>query len=436
MAEASGRPAIKLPGVLRSPAVGGFALMALGAASCGGAAAPSGSSGPSGTVNVGLLAEFSGARASLGPAKLQGLQLAAQQIEAAGGCDGHHINIDEVDGPDPVDTATGLRKALASDNLSLVIGPDVNSYQTALPIMEQAKMVNFTYIGTPGVYSAQHWAYSFRSGPSDAFVGAAMVYAAHLKGYQKIAIALSSDQGSQDLVPSMKAMAEHEGMTIVANVSVPINVTSYAGYVADVVNSHPDGVLFQMTTASDAGAWSGAWQHQGGAGIPLIGSDFTATGQYVQALGASFAEAHLTSAIPALAVNDAAGTAFLSDFKAKFGATPAVYAPHFFDSLVVACLAMDQAHSTDPSVYVKDVTNVTDPAAGHTAVYSYADGYKLIKEGKQIKYYGVGGPMTFTPSHSVTGPYQVVRTDAQGNTTVLANITAQALAPGIGPGTE
>ncbi len=409
---------------------GVVAVAALAAVACG-SSAVSRSAAPSGTVNVGLLAEFSGARASLGPAKLQGLELAVQQIDAAGGCDGHRINIDEIDGPDPVDTVTSLRKALASDNLSVVIGPDVNSYQTALPILEQAKMVNFTYIGTPGVYSSHHWTYSFRTGPSDAFVGAAIVYYAKQQGYKRLAIVLSSDQGSQDLVPSMRKMAAHEGLDIVANVDVPVNVTSYAGYVADVLNAHPDAVLFQMTTAGYAGQWSVQWQHQGGTDIPVIGSDFTATGQYVQAMGPSYTEAHMVSVVPALAVNDAAGAAFLSDFKNKFGTTPPVYAPHFFDGLMVACLAMDMAGSTNPSVYVKDVTKVTQPGPGHTTVYNYAQGYKLLREGKGIKYYGVGGSMTFSADHSVTAPYQVVRTDAQGNSTVLANISAQALAPGL-----
>lgn len=405
------------------------AALAAAVAGCGSAPASTGSQKPTGTINIGLLAEFSGARASLGPAKLQGIQLAIQDIDAAGGCDGHKVNVSEIDGPDPVDTVTSLRKALAGQNLTLVIGPDVNSYQTALPIMEGAKMVNFTYIGTPGVYSSQHWTYSFRSGPSDAFVGAAMMHYAAMKGYKKVAIVLSADQGSQDLVPSMKKMAKHDGVQIVANEDVPINVTSYAGYVTSVVNAHPDAVLFQMTTAGYAGQWSAEWQHEGGTAIPLIGSDFTATGQYVQAMGASFAEAHMVSAVPALAVNDAAGQAFLKAFQNKFGTTPPVYAPHFYDSLVVACLAMDAANSTNPVTYVKYITKVTTPGSGHTTVYSYADGYKLLRQGKQIKYYGVGGSMTFAPDHAVTAPYQVVRTDAQGNTTVLANIAAQELAP-------
>jgi branched-chain amino acid transport system substrate-binding protein len=401
---------------------------------CGSSGGGSSSSGSGGTVNVGLLAEFSGARATLGPAKLQGMELAAQVIQAAGGCDGKKIKIDEIDGPDPVDTQTNLTHALALDNLSLVVGPDVNSFTTALPTMEAAKMVNFTYIGTPGVYSATHYAYSYRSGPSDAFVGAAMAYEAYLKGYKRIAIAISSDIGGQDLIPSIKAEAKSLGLTIVANESIPISITTYAGYIRAILNAKPDAVLFQLTTAGDAGPWASQWQADGGTNIPVIGSDFTAAGPYVQAMGVSYTEKHLVSAIPALAVNGSYGTAFINAFTKKFNTTPPIYASHFYDSTMIACLAMDMAHSTQPSVYNKYILQVTQPVPGATTVYTYAQGYKLVKEGKRIKYYGVGGSMTFTPDHSVTGPYQVVTTAANGNTTVLANIPADELQAGASAG--
>jgi ABC-type branched-subunit amino acid transport system substrate-binding protein len=417
----------------RLPTAGFAVLSLLAIAGCGSSSGSSAGSG-GGKVNIGLLAEFSGARATLGPAKLQGMEYGAQLINAAGGCDGKTVKIDEIDGPDPVDTQTNLTHALALDNLSLVVGPDVNSYTTALPTMESDKMVNFTYIGTPGVYSSAHYAYSYRSGPSDAFVGAAMAYYAHVKGYKRIAIAISSDIGGQDLIPSIKAEAKSFGLTIVANESIPISITTYAGYIKAILNAKPDAVLFQLTTAGDAGPWATQWQADGGTNIPIIGSDFTAAGPYVQAMGVSYTEKHLVSAIPALAVSGSYGAAFVNGFTKKFNTTPPIYASHFYDSMMIACLAMDMAHSTTPSVYNSDILKVTQPVPGATTVYTYAQGYKLIKEGKRIKYYGVGGSMTFTPDHSVTGPYQVVTTAANGNTTVLTNIAADKLQAGASAG--
>ncbi|MGH9088866.1 MAG: ABC transporter substrate-binding protein [Acidimicrobiales bacterium] len=408
---------------------------------CGGASTASGSTttsssgastapSPKGTVQVGLLAEFSGTRATLGPEKLQGMQLAAQAIDKAGGCDGRTVAISEIDAPDPVDTTTSIDQALSSKSLSLIVGPDVNSYQTALPTLEKAKMVNFSYLGTPGEYTSQHWNYSFESVPSDAFDGAAMAYYAKVAGYKKVAVVLDATQGSEDLLPSIEKMAKHDGTKIVTKSIIPESAPSYSGYIQKVIAAHPQAVLFQLSTNALAGEWSSEWQQAGGTKIPLIGSTFTAAGAYIQAMG-TFAVTHLVSAVAALAANNKAGTAFLKKFTQQFHTTPPVYASHFYDALTVACLAMDQAKSTKPTVYAKDVTKVTSPGAGKTVVYTYAKGYQLIRQGKGIKYYGVSGPMTYNANHEVTAPYQIVKTDAKGSTTLVKNISATALAPGV-----
>jgi len=403
-----------------------LSIVALAMAVACGASSSTQSSTP---INVGLVAEFTGPRAALGPAKLQGMQLAADEINAAGGVLGHKVKIVPIDSPDPVDTVTALRKALATNNLKMVVGPDVNSYQTALPILEQDKMVNFTFIGTPGVYIQHHWTYSFRTSASDAFVGTAMTYYAHEKGYQRIALVFDAEEGSQSLVPAIQAVAKSLGMTIVANEDIPQNITSNAGYIEQVVNAHPDAMLYQEGTADMAGFFFKQWKQLGIPDLPIIGSDFTANADYVNAIGADFAKAHLTSIIPSLGDNTPAGTYFLDKFRAKYNSTPQLYAPHFYDGLIIGALAMIDANSTDPSVYVKDVMDVTSDAPGHQVVYTFAEGAKLLREGKKIKYSGAGGPMTYNSIHTVTGPYQAVQVTPSGETTVIANISAKALLP-------
>lgn len=398
---------------------------------CGSGSAGSSSSGSSGPINIALVAEFTGPRAALGAAKLQGMQLAVQEVNAAGGVLGHQVNVIPVDAPDPVDTVPAIRKMLATSNVSMVVGPDVNSYQNALPIFEQQKMVNFTYIGTPGVYITRKWAYSFRTAPSDAFVGAAMVEYAHEKGYKNVAIVLDAEEGSQSLLPTLTSAAHGLGINIVAQPSIPTSVPSYAGYVSQIVNAHPDAMLFQMSTASASGAFFKQFQQLAGSALsmPIIGSDFTANADVVNAMGASYAASHLTSIIPSLGADDQAGKAFLAAYQAKYNTAPKLYAPHFFDGFIVGCLAMEKAGSILPADYVKDILPVTSTASGHQVVYSYADGVAAIKAGKEIKYSGAGGPMTYNDIHTVTGPFQAVSTDSQGNETVIANIAADALTP-------
>lgn len=398
-------------------------------AGCGTSTSSSGT--PSGPLNVALVAEFTGPRAALGAAKLQGMQLAAAEVNKAGGINGQQIAVDPVDAPDPVDTVPAIRKVLATDNVKLVVGPDVNSYQNALPIFEQQKMVNFTYIGTPGVYTQKQWKYSFRTAPSDAFVGAAMVEYAHQKGYKNVAAVFDAEEGSQSLVPAVTAAAKTLGINIVAQPSIPTNVPSYAGYISQIVSAKPEAMLFQMSTAAASGTFFKQFQQLAGsaADIPVIGSDFTANADFVNALGPQYAAAHLESVIPSLGTKTEAGKHFLDAYTAKFNAAPKLYAPHFYDGFIVGCLAMVAANSTDPSVYVNKVLDVTSTASGHQVVYTFAEGLAALKAGKQIKYSGAGGPMTYNAIHTVTGPFQAVKTDAQGNETVTADISADSLAP-------
>ena len=80
-------------------------------------------------------------------------------------------------------------------------------------------------------------------------------------------------------------------------------------------------------------------------------------------------------------------------------------------------------------MYVNKVLDVTCTASGHQVVYPFADGLAALKAGKQIKYSGARGPMTYNAIHTVTGPFQAVKTDAQSNETVTADISADSLAP-------
>ena len=381
------------------------------------------------TVNVGLTAEFTGPRSALGAAKLQGLQLGVDEINAAGGVLGHQVKIVTVDAPDPVDTVPAVRKMLATDNVSLVIGPDVNSYQNALPIFEQAKMVNFTYIGTPGVYTQKQWQYSFRTAASDAFVGAAMVLYASQKGYKKIALVLDAEEGSQSLVPSITKTAAALGITIVAQPAVPTNVTSYAGYITQVLNAKPDAMLFSFTTSEASGFFFKQWQSLGGGNLPIIGSDFTSNADFSKAVGADYAAANVVSVVPSLGTTSPAGTRFLAAFQAKFNQPPRLYAAHFYDGLMVGMLAMVAACSSDPSVYVNSVLDVTTPGTDRTVVYTYADGVKALLAGNKIKYSGAGGEMVYNAIHTTAGPYQIVKVDPAGNLTVVGDISEQSLAP-------
>lgn len=424
----------------RRAAAAAAALSITVLASCGGfptatastapsaSAAASAAATPGGTLNVGLIASLAGQFAANGTSKLEGAKAAVAEINAAGGILGRQVNIIPVDTRnDPVDAVPAARKMLATDNVSLVLGFSVADYQNALPIVDQDKMVSFTYIGSPSI-DHKLFPYSFRMQPSDAVVGAAMAYYAKQKGYKKLALVFDAVEGAQDLIPPIEEAAKVLGLEVVAKPSVPVNVTSYESEILQIVNAKPDAMLMQLQP-QEAGTFFNQLQGLGGDKIPVIGSDLTAAPEWIKAIGAARAATQLTSIIPSSGATGPAGQTFLKTYQQLFSHPPRTFSSHFYDAMNVGALAMVDAKSIDPKVYVNSIVDVTTPGPDKTVVYTYADGLKLLQQGKKIKYYGAGSPMTFNKFHCVTGSFEAVKASADGKTSITADITADALDP-------
>jgi len=316
---------------------------------------------------------------------------------------------------------------LALDNVSGVLGLAAPDYPDALPILNQAKMVSFTHIGDPSL-DTKKMPYSFRSQPSDAVVGTAMAYYASTKHYKKVAIALDATQGSQTLLAPMLSALKKLHIKVVSNVTLPVSAGSYVAEIQHILSSHPQAIMIQTAQTDQAGTFGTEIQQQGGGNIPVIGSDLTAAADWVQAVGPAYDQRQVTSVIPANSGGPGQGL-FLRTFTSLFHKGPQDVAPNMYDSLNVMALAMDAAHSNVPTKYVRYVTKVTTPGPGVTTVYSYAQGYRLLKQGKSIKYYGVASPMTFTKFHTVSGAFQAVKTSVNGAQRTLAKIPATKLDP-------
>lgn len=394
------------------------------APSTGSAAAASPTAAP--PVNVSLIAALTGPFAANGTSKLEGAKTAIEEINKAGGILGRQVSISTVDTKnDPVDAVPAARQMLAAGNVNLVLGFSVTDYQNALPIVNAAKMVSFTYIGSPSIDHTL-FPYSFRMQPSDAVVGAAMAYYAKQKGYTKLALVFDAAEGAQDLIPPIEAAAKTLGLTIVAKPSVPVNVTSYEGEILEVLRAKPDAMLMQLQP-QEAGTFFSQLEGLGGQTIPIVGSDLTAAPEWIKAIGAARAARQLISIIPSSGASGPAGQTFLATYQGLFNHPPRTFSSHFYDAMNVAALAMVAAKSTDPQVYVKSIPDVTTPGSDHQVVYNYADGAKLLAQGKKIKYFGAGSPMIFNQFHDVTGSFEAIQATADGKTTVLSEIPGDAL---------
>ena len=146
-----------------------------------------------------------------------------------------------------------------------------------------------------------------------------------------------------------------------------------------------------------------------------------------QGMGLSTASQLLTG-MQAATPSGPAFQQFLSVYKTVHGtANYLPSSPSVYDGVVIAALAMTLAHSTDPTVWNKDVLKVSNPPG--VQCYTYPSCVKLIKEGKKINYQGASGPEDFNQYHNSFGSgWTVVKWTTSGSLVPVYTVPPSVIA--------
>jgi branched-chain amino acid transport system substrate-binding protein len=130
-------------------------------------------------VKVGALYPFSGALALLGQESYRGLELAVNEINAAGGLNGEKIQIIKADAVDPTQ-AVSETKRLTSANVAAVFGSYASGISYAATTVSELAGVPYFELGaTAHKITTRNYKYLFRSNPNTALYGVSVVNALH-----------------------------------------------------------------------------------------------------------------------------------------------------------------------------------------------------------------------------------------------------------------
>jgi ABC-type branched-subunit amino acid transport system substrate-binding protein len=397
-------------------------------AACGGGSSTNGTIAS--PVKVGLPSGYTGNFPAYGTYWLDGATVASTLINQNGGILGAQVQlVPEDTGGDTVDGVTAVRQLLAK-GINVSVGLAALDYADALPILNKAQMVSFTHIGSPAIDNLTQ-PYSFSLGPSDAVEGAAFVYYAHQMGYKRIALLFDSSVGAQTFPPTVMHAASVLGLQIVANPAMPAVAPSYTSEIEQIVAAKPDVVISQ-TEPVQAGLFFSEWSKLGGSNIPMIVSDEDLSTTWGVAAGAAeIASGHVTGIESLATISGSAGAVFSNEYTQLFAVGYGYAAVYAYDGVNIAALAMEAAHSSDPTVYVKYVNQVTDLGSGKTTCFTYATCSALLKAGTKIKYQGLASPDVYNQYHRVTadfGAYTPPTTNS-GQPVQVAVIPGTALVP-------
>jgi ABC-type branched-subunit amino acid transport system substrate-binding protein len=364
----------------------------------------------SGHVGYGVLSCFTGTLASLGASMLQGSQVAQKVINDAGGVVGKQLDLTHADTQcDEADAVPAVRKLLASDNVTGIIGPETQEIAAVTPIVNAAKIPT-EFQGGSTDFDKNANQYLWRSSPSDSQLGVAMSLYAQKKGYKTAALLFYSDIAAQTFAKPITATWQKLGGTIVANTTVAPDQTSYRTQVQDIINTHPD-VIFTQTDAATAAVIFQNFKELDNLAIPIVGTDITGGDDYLKAITYPVAHDHLTSVYGTNATGAAADN-FSKAFTAQNGssAQPLANANYAYDAVISLALAMDKAGTTDGPAVIAAMKQVTNPPG--TTCDTYSDCLKGIKAGNKIKMDGASGDLIYNDFNNVFGPYGAFQADA------------------------
>jgi branched-chain amino acid transport system substrate-binding protein len=232
---------------------------------------------------IGVSEPLSGAASSLGVPVTEGIELAADAINKAGGVDGHAIKLLIRDDQSKPDVAVANFRQLIDAGVYGIIGPNLGSNTLAVaPIAQKAKVPLCAFNNTISITRLNN-PYVFRCQINDEFqVKAALLFAKKL-GAQKLGMIYTSDAYGTDAFHAAEKSLKDVGVSFAGSQEIAYTAADTTPEWTKVLATSPQAVLLWGSGSSMAVTLRNAQQL--GNKAPIIGGQGVATLGILQAAG-------------------------------------------------------------------------------------------------------------------------------------------------------
>lgn len=384
--------------------------MAFSLTACGGSdgAAPADSSAPEDSggdsIVIGTISPNTGTLAAYGTGIITGVELAAEEINAAGGILGRQVKIINTDDQgDPTECLNSFN-SLVSQGVGIIIGSATSGCTSAITDAANEEEICLLAPTATADSVTTEDDYIFRACYADSFQGAIAAAYAKKGGYTKVGIVYcAADVYSKGLYDSFSAACGEYGVEVVETQSTAsLDVQDYTNQFAamakagvelvyapfyyDVVGPY---VIPQARAAGYTGIIMGADGYDTTPDYVVEGADLTAfnnvywTNHYYPGDTAEIVQS------------------FVKAYQEKFGSIPSAFGATGYDCMYMYKAAIEAAGTTDPAA-------VRDALADPSAVYECVTGtFSLDESGTPVK----GSPIiSFAAGEDEGGKPAVVTT--------------------------
>lgn len=329
-------------------------------------------------VRIGVFMSTTGSTANFGISSVNGIKMAADEINAAGGINGKQVELlVQDDRSDASEAATIVTKFVTQDQVNAVIGEVASSRSiAAAPIAQNAKIPMLTPSSTnPEV--TKKGDFIFRSCFIDPYQGAAIAqFAAKTLGAKTAAIMVDrKNDYSTGLEKVIDATFTKFGGKIVATQSYQEGDQDFNAQLTSLKGSNPE-VIFVPGYYNDVGLIAKQARDKG-ITVPLIGGDGWDSEQLYKIGGTALNGSYFTNHYSPF---DTAPNVvkFVNDYKKRYNSTPDALAATAYDAANIMFDAIKRSKSLS-GTDIRDALQATNAFPGVTGTVTFNQNRDAVK---------------------------------------------------------
>jgi branched-chain amino acid transport system substrate-binding protein len=329
-------------------------------------------------VRIGVFMSTTGSTANFGISSVNGIKMAADEINAAGGINGKQVELlVQDDRSDASEAATIVTKFVTQDQVHAVIGEVASSRSiAAAPIAQNAKIPMLTPSSTnPEV--TKKGDFIFRSCFIDPYQGAAIAqFAAKTLGAKTAAIMVDrKNDYSTGLEKVINETFTRFGGKIVATQSYQEGDQDFNAQLTSLKGANPE-VLFVPGYYNDVGLIAKQARDKG-ITVPLIGGDGWDSEQLYKIGGTALNGSYFTNHYSPYDT-DPRVVKFVNDYKQRYNSTPDALAATAYDAANIMFDAIKRSKSlSGPDI--RDALAATNAFPGVTGTVTFNQQRDAVK---------------------------------------------------------
>jgi branched-chain amino acid transport system substrate-binding protein len=343
-------------------AIAAAGILAVSACSSSSSSSPSASGGGAsastgGTIQIGVLADETGAVSAYGLPQLNGTRLAAAQINASGGINGKKIVLNVQDTTSSPTQAATLFRGMSGDAAVVLCGTSGELLSLA-PLAESLKIPVIADSSFDKFAAGQLNDYTFHAASTETN-GILALFQQLIKSHPFKRLALINDSSNAFPVAeatAIKSIASQVGFTVVAATTAATTATDLTTQIDQIKSSNPD-MIWDGLIGANASAIMKDMRNVG-VQAPFVGGQTIATPSIFQLAGtASTGSYTWTSYLPGTprAAIDNFDTAYTTAYKTA----PNEYSAFGYAGMQVVTQAIKNANSTESSKIRDALANLT-----------------------------------------------------------------------------